>query len=124
MGEGDREPPEAPPSDPEAWTDEQWIAWLKATDDDPSEPSGPVTPGARIVRSSGGQVLGQTMLALAHAIYGRRDDDIVVVAEGPGEGGEDEPYTVHVDRDHPERSTVVFRDVPEPDIGDDSESVG
>jgi hypothetical protein len=54
------------------------------------------------------------MLGLAYAIYGRRDDEVVIVAEGDSEQGEDEPFTVHLDPDHPERSSVVFRPVSEP----------
>jgi hypothetical protein len=138
VGEGEREPPEGPPSDPEDWSDEQWIAWLKATDDETAEPTGPVTVAGRITHSPGGQVLGQTMLGLAQAMYGHRDDDVVVVVEA-GEPDDEEPYTLHLDRDHPERSTVVFRDEPDPntqadpDLGDaqssgpgggDSEPVG
>ncbi|MGH8994699.1 MAG: hypothetical protein ACRDYB_01440 [Acidimicrobiales bacterium] len=119
----DRGDSECPPSDPEAWSHEQWIAWLEATDDVGSpDPPGPVTSAGRITHSAGGQVLGPTMLALAQAMFGRRDDDVVVVAEAPGEGGSEGPYTVHLDRDHPERSTVVFHDVePGPEAGEGPE---
>ena len=108
--------PNGPPADPEEWTDEQWIAWLEATDADAPDGGGnrPATMGARVVHSTGGQVLGQSMLGLAYAIYGRRDDEVVIVAEGDSEQGEDEPFTVHLDPDHPERSSVVFRPVSEP----------
>ena len=108
--------PNGPPADPEEWTDEQWIAWLEATDADAPAGGGnrPATMGARVVHSTGGQVLGQSMLGLAYAIYGRRDDEVVIVAEGDSEQGEDEPFTVHLDPDHPERSSVVFRPVSEP----------
>ena len=114
------EPPDAafpngPPADPEEWTDEQWLAWLEATDAPISEdPSRPVTAGGRVAHSTGGQVLGQAMLGMAYAIYGRKDDEVVIVAEGDSEDGEDEPFTVHLDPHHPERSTVVFRRVAEP----------
>jgi hypothetical protein len=115
------EPPDpasadGPPADPEDWTNEQWIEWLNATDaqagvdrDDP-----PVTPIGRIARSSGGQVLGQAMLGMANAIFGRQDDEVVIVSEGDTEPDPDEPFTVHLDPDHPERSTVVFRPGVEP----------
>jgi hypothetical protein len=59
-------------------------------------------------------VLGQAMLGMAYAIYGRRDDEVVIVAEGDSEPDEDEPFTVHLDPDHPERSSVVFHQAPKP----------
>jgi hypothetical protein len=108
--------PDGPPADPEEWTDEQWIAWLKATDSaagGEADPK-PATLGGRVAHSSGGQVLGQAMLGMAYAIYGRHDDEVVIVAEGDSEPDEDEPFTVHLDRDHPERSAVVFKQVNEP----------
>jgi len=106
--------PEDPPADPEGWTDEQWIAWLKATDALYDETVGddadyaPISVMGKLTRSSGGQVLGQAMLGMAEAIYGARDDEIVYVAEGNSEPEPDEPFTVHLDPDHPERSTVDF----------------
>lgn len=108
--------PDGPPADPEEWTDEQWIAWLRATDGDevPATDPRPATLGGRVAHSSGGQALGQAMLGMAFAIYGRHDDEVVIVAEGDSEPDEDEPFTVHLDPDHPERSEVVFRPVAEP----------
>lgn len=103
--------PAAPPADPDDWTDEQWIAWLKATDAEAEleSDSHPTTQMGRAVHSSGGQVLGQAMLGMAQAIYGRKQDDVAIVAEGPSEPDEDEPFTLKLDPDHPERSTVTFR---------------
>jgi hypothetical protein len=108
--------PDGPPADPEEWTDEQWLAWLQATDANaPVEGGGrPATTGGRITHSSGGQVLGAAMFGMANAIYGRHDDEVVIVAEGDSAPDGDEPFTVHLDLDHPERSSVVFRAVPEP----------
>jgi hypothetical protein len=100
--------PEEPPADAEEWTDEQWLAWLVATDDEPPAP--PASPLNRVTRSSGGFVLGQAMLGMAQAIYGRKDDHVVIVAEGKGEPDDEEDFTVHLDPDHPERSYVQFRD--------------
>jgi hypothetical protein len=105
------EVPEGPPADPEEWTDEQWLAWLVATDDQPPVP--PVSTINRVARSSGGSVSGQTMLGMAQAIFGRKDNQIVIMAEGKGEP-DDEDFTVHLDPDHPERSYVQFRDRREP----------
>lgn len=109
--------PGEPPVDPEEWTDEQWIAWLRATDADAEadaqaragEDDAPVTHVGRIAHSSGGQVLGQAMLGMANVLFGRKDDEVVIVAEGDSEPDGDEPFTVHLDRDHPERSSVVFK---------------
>jgi hypothetical protein len=104
-----------PPEDPELWTDQQWIDYLKATDDE-DEPERPVTPMGKVTRSSGGQVIGQAMLGMANAVFGRNDDEVVVVEEGPSGSGDDEPFTVRLDPDHPERSTVVVRrPTPPPD---------
>ncbi len=101
----------APPEDPNAWTDAQWIDWLKATDAE-AGPTGefPVgTVASRIARSSAGQVLGQAMLGLAQAIYGPKDEELVVIVEGAGEPEEDEPFRVRLDFEHPEQSQIVFR---------------
>jgi hypothetical protein len=100
-----------PPDDPEQWTDEQWIEWLNSTDDE-ADPPAPATPMGKVTRSSGGQVLGQAMLGMAQAVFGRHDDEVVIVDEGPGGPGDDEPFTVHLDPEHPERSTVVVRHPP------------
>jgi len=108
-----------PPADPEEWTDEEWLAWLRATDADEAggaSESPPTTRGARIVESPSGHLLGEAMLGLAHAIYGRQVDEVVIVAAGDSEPGDDEPFIVHLDPDHPERSTVVFRP-PDPGAG-------
>jgi hypothetical protein len=53
--------------------------------------------------------LGEAMLGMARAIFGRKDDEVVVVAEGSGEPSDDQPFTVHLDPDHPEASFVTFR---------------
>jgi len=94
-----------PPRDAEEWTDEQWLAYLDATDDGDDEPA---TRGGRVARSSGGQMLGNAMLGLAQAMFGAQRPEIVVEAEVPGGGGDDD-VAVQLDPDHPERSTVVIR---------------
>jgi hypothetical protein len=97
-----------PPSDPESWSDEQWLTWLKATDDDP-EVGGAATPVSfRVTHSAGGQALGDAMRGLANAMYGPKDQDLIIVSEAGGQPEDDEPFVVHLDRDHPERSTAVF----------------
>ncbi len=116
---GPVEPPiDGPPVDPEEWTDEQWLAWLEATDPDPAHrptpeeeaEKGPVSLGARLTRSSGGAVLGSAMTGLAQAMYGQNDEQ-VEVTEAPDQP-EDEDLVVHLDRDHPERSVAVVKRLP------------
>jgi len=106
-----------PPSDPESWTDEQWIEWLKATDERASSVENDDEPVAsRVARSSAGQALGQAMLGLAQAIYGQKDDDLVIVVEGNSDDLDDEPFRVTLDFENPEQSTIVFRQTEaEPD---------
>ncbi len=101
-----RETPDGPPADPEEWSDEEWLAWLKATD--PHRTYGPVTTLGRLTHSTGGRLLGQAMVGLANAISGGQEDEVAIVAEGPSEPGKDGPYRLHLDFEHPERSTAVF----------------
>jgi hypothetical protein len=103
-----------PPLDPDEWTGEQWIEWLKATDDVSSDEPEEVISAVvkRVVQSTPGQVLGQAMLGLAQAIYGRQDEEVIIVAEGNGETTDDEPFAVRLDPDHPGLSSVVFKPGP------------
>jgi hypothetical protein len=100
-----------PPLDPNEWTDEKWLEWLKATDgipfDEPEESVSEVV--IRIVQSTPGQVIGQAMLGMAQAIYGRQDDEIIIMVEGNGERTGDEPFAVRLDFEHPELSLVEFK---------------
>lgn len=99
-----------PPADPEEWTHEQWLEWLDTTDADAGDGDAPpATPLGRITHSAGGQLLGDAMLGLANVMYGPKDEQSVIVTEGASEPGSDEPFTVHLDPEHPERSSVVFR---------------
>jgi hypothetical protein len=100
-----------PPQDPEAWTDEQWIEWLKATDPDPTEESQEVPQKSfrtRALGSSGGVVLGAAMTAVANIIYEPKDPDAVIVAQAPDEP-EDPDVNVVLDLEHPERSVARIR---------------
>lgn len=100
-----------PPRDPEDWTDEQWLAWLVDTDTLEAEEA---VRHQRVVARwrdrPSSQVLGAAMLGLRDAIYGRPDDEIVIVEDASGDppGDEDAPI-VHLDPDQPERSEVVVR---------------
>jgi hypothetical protein len=104
----DDAPFEDPPSDPESWSDEQWIAWLVATDAADLEVV-PASVAERIVHSSAGQMLGQAMLGLAQVFYGPKEEEVIIVAEGNSDPYDDEPFAVRLDPDHPEHSTIVFR---------------
>jgi hypothetical protein len=100
--------PTPPPSDPESWTDDQWLTWLKATDELVDVSDLPPTISFRVTRSAGGQALGDAMRGLASAMYGPKDEDLIIVSEAGGQPDKDGPFIVHLDRDHPERSTAVF----------------
>jgi hypothetical protein len=104
-----RQDPAEPPEDPEAWTDEQWLAWLDATDAD-ERPGGGNGPRPKPRRT--GNALGVAMLGLRDAIYGRPDDEVAIVNEAPGEPPNDELHEIRLDPDHPERSEVVVRRRP------------
>ena len=107
-----------PPLDPEAWTDDQWLAWLKATDEDAVEGVDPPSLASRAAHSAVGVALGQAMLGMAQAIYGRTADDIVIAVDGEGPTHDGEPYRVRLDFEHPERSAVVFDDPNRPPDAD------
>jgi hypothetical protein len=101
---------ENPPRDAELWTDDQWLAWLKATDADSLEHQDASVPlSSRITQSLGGQMLGQAMLGLAQVIYGQKQEEVVIIAEGTSEPEEDEPFAVSLNHEHPEKSVVVFK---------------
>lgn len=94
-----------PPRNADDWSDEQWLAWLAEGDEDDE----PAPPATRVQRSTGGRMLGNAMLGVAEAMYGVRRPEIVVEAEAPGDPHDDDLLEVHLDPDHPERSTVVVR---------------
>jgi hypothetical protein len=109
MEDPERPVPVDPPEDPESWTDEQWIAWLEATDD-PDVQSGPGGNRPHRWRTRlPGSMLGAAMLGLRDAIYGRPQDEIVIVADAGGDPPGDDLPEVHLDPDHPERSEVIVR---------------
>jgi hypothetical protein len=98
---------QVPPDDPEEWSDEQWIAYLEATEPDP----GPIQP-ARVHPNKTGRNLvvrlaGAGMIGAYDAIYGTKEERIEVVAE------EGEPFDpdliVDLVPDHPEESTVHLK---------------
>jgi hypothetical protein len=105
--------PEGPPKDAEDWTDDQWLTWLKATDGEVTDAISPPSVASRVVHSTGGQMLGQAMMGLAIAMYGPKQEEVIVVAEGDGEPSEDDPFTVQLNPDQPGKSTITFRSGPD-----------
>jgi len=115
-----RQVPE-PPADPEAWTDEQWLAWLVATDgaghggDDGEETDATATRMGALARRPGPRALGAAMIGLRNAMYGLPDDEVVVVADASGDPPSDDRHDIRLDPEHPERSEVVVHPPPEED---------
>jgi len=99
--------PDVPPADPEEWTDEQWLEWLGRTDPEGNAEQRRVV--ARWKERPSASLLGAAMLGLRDAIYGRPDDEVVIVADAPGDPPDDDVPVVHLDPEHPERSEVVVR---------------
>ncbi|MHB1504683.1 MAG: hypothetical protein ACYCTL_11795 [Acidimicrobiales bacterium] len=124
-----------PPEDAEQWSDDQWLEWLRATDDpscstgdpscstgdpscstgDPSwapgdgEDTHPDSAMGRATSPRAGGMLGSAMLGLAQALYGDYDDEIAIVQEAPGGPADEETHQIHLDEEHPERSVVIVR---------------
>lgn len=102
-----------PPADPEAWTDEEWLEWLRATDGEgfgggDGEDDGTPTRMTAFTRRPTGRAIGAAMIGLRNAIYGVKDDEIVIVADAGGDPPSDpDLHDVHLDPDHPERSEVI-----------------
>ena len=103
-----------PPADANDWTDEQWIAWLAATDAEETEGSGSdehtePTVTQKITGSIGGQLLAGGMLGVANAIYGKQNEQIGVVQPAGDAEDDDDPFVVHLDPEFPERSVAIIR---------------
>ena len=97
-------PVETPPPNPDDWTDEQWMEWLRATE--------PVEDADRRVyapklSSSGATVLGAAMMGLEQAMYGVVGKPEVTVEVDAD--GQDDGIKVSLDPDDPTQSTVVIR---------------
>jgi len=99
--------PATPPEDPDAWSEEEWLAWLADVDaeTDP-EPQG---HPARPARSAGVELMGAAMLGMHRAIYGEQDDEIVMVEETGGDPPGPDELEVDLDPEDPDASTVTVR---------------
>jgi hypothetical protein len=100
---------QGPPLDADDWSDDQWLAWLKATDGEYTDEIAPPSVASRVVHSTGGQMLGQAMMGLAIAMYGPKQEEVIIVAEGDGEPNEDEPFRVQLNPDQPGKSIITFK---------------
>jgi hypothetical protein len=113
-----------PPADPEAWTDEQWLAWLAATDGEGyggpggDETVGDVTRMAALAKRPAAKALGAAMIGLRNAMYGVPDDEIVAVADAGGDPPNDDVHDMYLDPDDPGRSRVVVHPLPDGDRPD------
>lgn len=101
--------PEGPPIDADDWSDDQWLTWLKATDGEITGEDTTPSVASRVVHSTGGQMLGQAMMGLAIAMYGPKQEEVIIVAEGNGEPTEDDPFTVQLNPDQPGKSIITFK---------------
>jgi hypothetical protein len=98
---------EQPPADAADWTDEQWIAWLKATDAQAAEDEGPHPVAEHSMPAS---LLGAAMKGMHDAIYGHHEKDILVVADDSGDPPAPDDLDLHIDPEHP--SVVVVKHPP------------
>lgn len=101
-------PDAGPPKDPESWTDDQWIAWLDATDDPDATDPDTVRP-KHWGRGRSASMLGAAMLGLHEIIYGPHGNEIAIVVDAGGDPPGDDLPEVHLDPEHPERSEVIVR---------------
>jgi hypothetical protein len=109
------ESPADPPADPDDWTDEQWLAWLEATDPIHDVPdTGPRLAAWRTHPI--GSALGAAILGAHEAIYGRIDHEVAIVQEAAGDPPDEDLHDLRLDPDHPERSEVIVRRPPTPEV--------
>jgi hypothetical protein len=112
MGTTPSPDPADPPADPDDWTDEQWLAWLEATDPVHDEEPGPRLAAWR--SHAVGSAMGAAMLGLHDAIYGRTDNEVAIVQEAAGDPPDEDLHDIRLDPDHPERSEVRVRPPAKP----------
>ena len=101
---------QSPPDDPEAWSDDEWLAWLSETDS--AEVDGPAVNAVQPVRDrlpTSGRLLYAGMHGLHQVIYGQVEQPAIVIEASGGEPDDPETVEVHLDTEHPEDSTVTVR---------------
>ena len=112
---------EAPPNDPEDWTDEEWQAYLLATADDATDvgvaiPEGGATGFRRVKASAAGSVVGAGMMGLEQALYGERPKEEVVA-----EAESDDPYRDRSVFDPEDPGSATISLVVDPPSGPDGD---
>lgn len=95
-----------PPDDPEEWSDDRWIEWLRASDDSPDDG---IRPPARGSWSPGrsGSVLAGALWGLHEALYGPREDRTFIEASADTLQGPD-GLSVHLNEEDPRRSWALL----------------
>ena len=99
--------PTTPPDDPDAWSDQEWLAWLEEVEAE-ADPQ-PGGHPARTGRSTGIQLFGAAMLGMHRAIYGGEDPQIVMVVDADGDPPDPEELEVELDHEDPDASRVTVR---------------
>jgi hypothetical protein len=95
---------EEPPVDPDAWTEEQWMEWLRANESTGDDDRRVYAPR---LSSPGAVVLGAAMMGLQKGIYGDVEKpEVTIEAEA---NGQDDGMKIDLDPDEPSQSTVVVR---------------
>ncbi len=107
---------DAPPLDPDDWSDEQWQEYLRVTaeaeDDEPALADLDASFHRRAKESAGGAVIGAAMMGLQQALYGDLPkEDVVVEAESDDPDRDRSVF----DPDDPSSSTISL--TPEPPAG-------
>jgi hypothetical protein len=98
---------EQPPDDPDAWTEEQWIEWLHATEDDVDVDTRVFAPR---LSSPSGVVLGAAMMGLQKGMYGDVEKPEIVIEIDAA--GRDDGMKIDLDPDDPSESTVIVEAKP------------
>jgi hypothetical protein len=99
---------EEPPDDPDAWSDEQWMEWLHATEGDVDVDRRVFAPR---LSSPSGVVLGAAMMGLQKGMYGEVEKPEIVIEVGAKD--HDDDVKVDLDPDDPSESTVVVEARPD-----------
>jgi hypothetical protein len=101
------------PSDPNDWSDDEWIAWLEAGDAAEAESSAGGHDEERSLPTwrkgpIALQFLAASMTAVGEALYGKKEKPAIVI-DAPGDPGDDDGLDVHLDYEHPEESIAIVR---------------
>ena len=94
-------PPGAPPDDPDEWTAEQWMTYLRDTEDESASDD---SRYARRFKSRPATIVGNAMHAVHDLIYGPREEPEFVIESD--QDGDDDDADVHLDASDPSASTV------------------